>query len=1139
MSRFVKSLSLVFACALLAGAPTASGQELASIAGVVKDTSGGVLPGVTVEIASPALIEKVRTTTTDANGAYRVAGLPVGTYTVTFVLTSFNSVQHSNVLLSSGLTAAVNAELGVGNLREAVVVEAQAATIDVQSARQVTVFSGDDLKDLPAVRNVSNLMNLVPGITMQTGLINSAGGVCVGGVGVWCSPNVYSFNAHSSQLDADGLRQGRLMVDGMVLNTASNTVTGVIGGYIADVTNAQEVSFSLSGALGESETGGTSINIVPRTGGNRYAGTYYTHYTQKEWFDKNDGTHKGNPVTGAPAAQAQHIIHEHDVTGSFGGPIRRDALWFYATARTQRKEASTADRLWPNRNSGIWGKNYQPDRSVEPLNYMNMWNNASTRITWQAKGNNKFNLFWDEQDSCQDPCGGSVATFWSPESQWSVHTYPNRVNQLRWTNPFTNRILLEGGWTYTTQHYNFTKHRYYENPQDIPRIQESGTTVGLDETATRFNNGQSVWSGSISSGNLDNLDNNRVFLSSSLVTGSHNAKIQYDGQFYSQVQNVVLNQPRLTFTYMTPGATCFNAANPSASTCGNTSLHFPSDPFNSVRRPVPTSVTIDAGDRTFDENVSTHSVFVQDQWTVKRFTLSGAIRYDHARSQYGETCIGPDIYVAVGYCTPAADGVRFHDITPRANVAWNVFGDGKTAVKFNVGRYLGAAGFQDVYTGANPARRTLNSMNRTWDDLNGNRMPDCVWTDAAEHTTLGDRCGNVGAQTMRRFGKDPYLLDETGDAIGLNTTHCGRTEKGIPQAVLDYCGRADQNLLSGYGKRRSEWQFGFGVQREILPRLSAEVTYNQRWYRNQENTDTIGVGCDLYGADTEACIDGMMNYTHPQYSFYSFRAPLDPRLPDGGGYLINGLSNRSTATAPSGPDAITRTDYYYGWRGIDTNFVYRARGGFRINGGTSTGKSVRNICTVMDSPDVRMREGGHNPSCEPWRPWQTNVRGSASYTIPWIDVLTSVTFQSRPGTERSANVQFTYRDAIWAPGSEWRATNTAGCPTTGANAAPVGCFYGVNNNNNITTNVLDFSDLWGERISLADVKFAKNFRFQGRRLNVGVDVYNVTNSDAVTSYQNTYTLDNPNTPDVELNQWGNPTGLIAPRFARVTVQFDF
>lgn len=1038
---------LVTMLGMLLVIPTWAHAQEGAIAGIVTDSSNAVLPGVLVEVTSPALIEKTRSTTTDSNGQYRITALPIGPYSVTFTLASFNVVRRENIILSSGFTAPVDARMTVGQITETVTVTAESPSVDVHTARQVTVFTGADLRDLPISRNLGSIMHLVPGITLQTGVLNADAGICVGGVGVWCSPNAYGFNAHNSTLDTDGLRQGRVLVDGMVLNTASNPITGSAGGYIADVTNVQEVSFNLSGALGESETGGTSINVIPRTGGNRYAGNQSTIYTRNAWFDVNNGTHTSINVPNL-------VQYNYDVSFAFGGPIKRDRLWFYSVGRSQGKEQiGGGGSIYPNLNAGKWGANYQPDRSQEALSYKNRWRNANTRLTWQATTKNKFNVFWDEQESCQDPCLGTVASYWSPESQWSVHTLPSRLAQASWTNPRSNKLLFEGGLNLVMQQYNFTKKLDFDNPQGIPNIQEIGDTSGGDSVASRLNQtaGASLftplWSGSIYSGNQDYYDNFRTRLSASYVSGSHNAKIGWDGQYYWQQQNIVVNGPRMRFTYTTPGTACFNAANPSASTCGNTSLYYPTDPFNQARRPVPTSVEINVGDRNFDERVWTNSFYIQDQWTNRRLTLSGALRYDHARSRYGETCVGPGVFVPVGYCTPATDGVTFRDITPRINAAWNVFGDGRTAIKFNTGKYLGAAGFQGVFNGANPGRRTLNTLTRNWDDLNGNRRPDCDFTNAAAHSNLGDTCGAVtNLQNFRRFGTDPYRLDETGDAIGLQTTHCGRTETGIPQAVKDYCARAGQNLLSGWGKRRSEWQIGIGVQREILTRLSAEVTYNQRWYQNQTLTDTLGVGCDLYASNTDSCVSDVANLRSPQYSFYSVRAPQDPRLPNGGGYLINGLNDRNTAAALAGPEAITVVPYTYGWRGVDTNFVYRMRGGIRLNGGTSTGKSFRDLCDFeINAPSQRQREGGRGPSCMVWRPWQTNVRGSATYTIPWADVLASVVFQSRPGVERSANFTHSYRDIIWAPGSEWRATNTTSCPTIGALAAPVGCLYGVGN----------------------------------------------------------------------------------------------
>ena len=246
------------------------------------------------------------------------------------------------------------------------------------------------------------------------------------------------------------------------------------------------MNIQLSGALGESETGGASINIVPRTGGNRYAGEFNTTYTRKAWFDRNTAS-----VGFADALQP--IVSDHDVSGAYGGPIKRDRLWFYSVARDQgiHKVPGPSGSFWPNLHEGKWGYNYQPDRSKETVQYKNGWKNVNARITWQATQKNKINVFWDEQDFCQDPCHGVVSVFTSPESWFSVQLRPNRLQQVSWTNPLTNKILLEAGLSATTVTYDTTVHRDYTSPREIPRVTEFGDTAGGDSVATQVN----IWAG--------------------------------------------------------------------------------------------------------------------------------------------------------------------------------------------------------------------------------------------------------------------------------------------------------------------------------------------------------------------------------------------------------------------------------------------------------------------------------------------------------------------------------------------------------------------------------------------------------------------------------------------------------------------
>jgi hypothetical protein len=502
-----------------------------------------------------------------------------------------------------------------------------------------------------------------------------------------------------------------------------------------------------------------------------------------------------------------------------------------------------------------------------------------------------------------------------------------------------------------------------------------------------------------------------------------------------------------------------------------------------------------------------------------------------------------------GYCTPNSDGVSYNDVTPRWGVAWDIFGTGKTSVKLNMGKYLSGASIAGIYADANPAVRAVNKYTRTWTDVDGDRIVDCDLLNFNAQSAQ-DICGgptSVANQDSTRYGRDPLSLDTAGTPIGLATTQCGRNESGIPAAVKAYCDVYGDTLLSGSGKRRSEWQFGIGIQHEILPRLSAEVTYNWRKYSNLQVTDQIGIGCDRFNAsvDQQTCAQNYLNFTSNTYDFYSAVAPSNPLLPNGGGYVIRGL-NTSKSTLPTGqPSAVTIMDALgYTWNGVDTNFVWRGTTkfglrGLRVNGGTTTGRAVRDQClAAVDAPNVRQYLDAP-PQCNPHTRWETNVRGTAAYTIlpdkKWADVLVSTVFVWRPGVERNANHTFNKADVTWEPSSAARATTV--CPTA---TNGTGCFTASGGTTQTTTvvNLLNSGQLYGEGYSEFDLKLGKNLRFANKRINVGVDIYNLLNNDAIRTYQDNYDVaDNPATPVVE--RWGQATGLLSPRFARLSIQFDF
>ena len=188
MRGFLRPLLLLAATLFV---PAVAYAQVGAIAGVVRDGSGAVMPGVTVEVTSPALIEKVRSTTTDDSGRYQITVLPVGTYKVTFALPGFSQVERDNVQLTSDFTANVNVKLAVGNITETVSVVAESPSVDIQNASVQYVFRGEDIADLPTERDLGGLLNLVPSVTTNQG-------TCIGGVGAFCNGIAPAFNSHVS-----------------------------------------------------------------------------------------------------------------------------------------------------------------------------------------------------------------------------------------------------------------------------------------------------------------------------------------------------------------------------------------------------------------------------------------------------------------------------------------------------------------------------------------------------------------------------------------------------------------------------------------------------------------------------------------------------------------------------------------------------------------------------------------------------------------------------------------------------------------------------------------------------------------------------------------------------------------------------
>ena len=307
----VRGVRLLFGLFVLVLLPS-SAYAQAAIAGVVRDASGGVLPGVTVEAASPALIEKVRTAVSDGSGQYRIEDLRPGSYTVRFTLAGFSSVSREGIELTGSATATVSIDMRVGSVEETITVTGESPVVDVQTARRQTVLTNEVINAIPSAGSYNSLLVLVPGVF--GGQQDVASGPC----------NSCTFSAHGTLLSGGRANtEARLLVDGISIAVPQAGGTN----YLTDPRNSQEVNFTTSGSLGEVESGGPVMNIVPKSGGNKLSASTF--------FSWANGDLQGDNLSDELMAQRitpSPLIKSYDMSGSAGFPIVKDRLWFFGTA---------------------------------------------------------------------------------------------------------------------------------------------------------------------------------------------------------------------------------------------------------------------------------------------------------------------------------------------------------------------------------------------------------------------------------------------------------------------------------------------------------------------------------------------------------------------------------------------------------------------------------------------------------------------------------------------------------------------------------------------------------------------------------------------------------------------------------------
>ena len=512
-------LLCVATVALLVVPMLAYGQTSQSaLAGVVRDTTGAVLPGVTVEAASPALIERVRSVTTDSAGVYRIVDLRPGVYTITFTLPGFTTVRVETFELRADFTATVNADLRVGELAETISVTGEAPLVDVQSTTRSAVYDKEVLENLPNNRQIQSLAQTIPGVV---------GGQNIDG------PASRSLSVHGSRIS-----ETNSAIDGM--SDRRGSAGGQAVTFYMNEGSVQEVSVRTDGGDAEAQYSGVWMNAIPKEGGNTFNWSITTLYANQNMAADNLSQDYINQ--GLTAVNGLRRTWDFNPNG--GGPLMEDKLWFYVAYRNNEIHKYVADHYY---NSDPLAWVYVPDKTRQGTDTQ-VHRNYAWRLTWQATARNKFNFSY-EKDRRITPRRRAAATV-SPEATTYTPFYPNAIWTAVWRVPVNNKLLLDTGFMSYEQDWD-------ERRQIDPNVDFSVISVTEDST------GQIYRASTVYGHNFDNPITMRS--SATYVTGTHSYKagfmmrVRGNGPSYNNISvngdmnyNFLNGQPRRVTLFATP-----------------------------------------------------------------------------------------------------------------------------------------------------------------------------------------------------------------------------------------------------------------------------------------------------------------------------------------------------------------------------------------------------------------------------------------------------------------------------------------------------------------------------------------------------------------------------------------------------------
>lgn len=827
----------VFAIAMcLAMVPVLASAQ-SQITGQVRDESGGVLPGVSVEAASPVLIEKLRTAVTDDQGRYSIVDLRPGVYRVTFTLPGFSTIVRDGLDLPSNFTATVNADLKVGALQETITVSGQTPLVDVQQAARTQVLTRDIIDNLPTTRNIMSVGILVPGIRMGT-------------------PDIGGSRAmEQPQMRVHGVnqRETNQLVDGMSINSNEDCLCM----SYADDAMQSEVTVTTTALPAESSPGGIRVNSIPRDGGNVISGAIFIGGTDGEWQADNIN----DDLRARRIQSANGIAHIQNFNASLGGPIMRDRLWYFLTARHASSDETVAN---------VDQITIAPDGELIRSILDQYIRDAGLRLTYQATRAQKFAGFFQRVWKRK---GKDFAFGQDPRAatQRDPHTAHYGVGHIKWTMAASSRLLFEGGFSTSYQHWTggnqIGRFKERNTPEWYQFAQRTDTALNINpDCAYAF--GCTSW-GSVPQNRTEATRGVYAF-STSYVTGSHNFKIGVQkaggpGETYSDrnadlVQNYVNGRPQTV--------TVFNS------------------PIISKAY-----VNYDLG------------FYVQDSWTIKRLTLSPGLRVEYFNSSIRETAMPAGRFVPARFFEEQPNLPNWaNDPAPRLSAAYDLFGDGRTALKGSASKYY-------AQWSAGWARRYANSASSS-DSRN--------WFDCALNAA-GNACSAVALTTNGdNIAQDHEIGPSSSQTFGL---------------------RSDRNPDPGI-ERTYNWEYTASVQHQLTSRVSVSMGWYRRIWKNLEVSDRELISRADY-----------TSFTLPMPSFANDQDLVTAGVLDSNERLTIYNLNAAKRGVYGSQIVDKNSDDQSIYNGFEASFSGRLPAGASLFGGWTLQRNLSVFCSSDDNPN--------------------------------------------------------------------------------------------------------------------------------------------------------------------------------------------